>query len=1034
MRAPSTTTRRIALRSRRSRWVLVLAVVIVLALLASAQRIATFYTDFLWYRALGFSGVWSKTVTVQVGLGVVFTAVFFGIVWGNLTFADKSEPVAVPGDQLVSRWHEVAGRYGTWVRAIVAGLFALVGGASAHSQWDNWLLFSNAKPFPGKTDPIFHLNYGFYVFRLPFLQWLVGWVFSALVVTFFLSSVAHYLNGGIRPYLAAPRVSARVKAHLSVLMGVIALVQGANYYLQRLALVTRPNYPPVDGATYTDVHAVSPALVLLVAISVIAAGLFFYNARQQGWLLPSAGVAVWAIVWLLAGNLYPAVVQRWVVEPSQNTKEAAYITDNIQATLFAYGLSSVQDQNYPSQPTLASADIQGNSPQSVADRQTLANIPLLDAATSELGAVFDRLQVMRGYYTMSPPSPDRYVLATGPGGRAQETPVLISARELYYPSGVSRPWVNQHLEYTHGYGAVASPSNQAGVASSGYPAFTLGGLPPAGQPALGAQPRVYFGTSGQLANGYVVAGSNQPELDYEDASTGVQKYYQGYSSKRSPTAGGALRRLAFALRFGDANFLLSGQITASSKVLYYRNVTQRLEKVAPFLAYDSQPYPVVTNGSLYWVEDAYTLSDSFPYAERADTARLSSSSGLAQQPFNYVRNSVKAVVDAYSGRVWLFVQDPEDPVLQTYEAAFPRLFTPMSEANAQVPGITQHWRYAYDLFVVQTNMWSSYHQQDAPTFFSNSQQWAIPQYPGGAYPYLSASNNHYMMPVYELMALPGTTNQSFVLVQPFVPASNGSAQTLTAVMTAGPDYGELTDYVAPPGQAVHGPQSVVTSIVTNKSISYEISLLGRDGSNVVLGSLVTVPLAGSLLYVEPLYVSTKGGIPRLEDVIVEYNNNVYHSGNPSLPEALCQVRNPDGTSPFTAYCEPSAKATRGRGTTAHPARPASRAATSHSGPTSTTASAARQKPSSTTTAPPTTRATGSVGSYLAQAQEYFAAAQRALSRGDLSSYQSAINAAAAAVAQAQQAARSGTTTTTTGVGVKTTTPVTTSTTATTGTG
>jgi hypothetical protein len=1037
MRAPSDIPSRLGVGTHRGRLVVLVAIAVLLVLLASAQRLASLYTDLLWFRSVGLSSVWVKTLTVQFGLGVVFSLLMFGLVWGNLVLADRLAPNPPgPTDDLVARWQLVMAKHRAWLRLGLAVLFAGLGGASAHSQWDNWLLFSNAKSFtgPGSTDPLFHLNNGFYVFELPFLSWFVNWLFSALVVALLLSLVAHYLNGGIRPHVSTDRVGPRVKAHVSVLLAAMVLTEGANYYLQRLSLVLSTRYPPVDGATYTDVHAVGPALLLLVAISAIAAGLFLYNVRRQGWVLPISGVVLWGVVWALVANVYPAIVQSVVVKPSQNVKEQPYIQDNINATTAAYGLGGVTTQTFQGSPTIAPGTLTGGSAQAVAYRQSLANVALLDAGTADINKIFTRLQGFRGYFTMSGPSIDRYDLVTGTSSKAQETPVLISARELN-SSGAPQTWVNQHLEFTHGYGAVVAPADQAGITSAGYPNFSLSDIPTTGQPALNVQPRVYFGTNPGSTQGYIIAGSNQPEVDYQDPATNAEATNH-YNGNGGVPAGGFFRRLAFAVSFGDANFLLSGQVTSTSRVLYYRNVVQRLHQAAPFLAYDSHPYPVILSGRLYWVEDAYTTTDNYPYSQQANTGRLPGSGvGLGNQPFNYVRNSVKAVVDAYTGRMWFFVADPTDPVVQAYESAFPRLFTPMSRANADIPGITSHWRYPRDLFTVQTNMYATYHQQQASVFYTSSLAWGIPQDPaaselsgaaGGALGAGTASSRA-VSPVYELTALPGQApaQQSFVLVQPFAPASSGDKPNLTAFMTASSDpndYGQLTVYTIPAGHTVYGPSNVANAVLTNTAISEEISLLDQNGSKVVLGNLAMVPLGQTLLYFQPLYVepstSNQGATaPRLADVIVVYDGKAFDSGQgnpPTVYGALCRVQ-VNGVRPFAALCPAQAPqpSSTGNPPTASPGRSRQPSSTT----TTTTPRVTRTSPPvrTTTTGVPVAAGPGAVAHDLQVAEQDFALAKAALAQGDLGTYQADVQAGEAAVALATRAQprASGPTSTTT---------------------
>jgi hypothetical protein len=1030
-------------------------VVALIVVIASASHLASFYTDYLWFRSVGFSSVWTKTVTIELGLGTTFTLVFFALLWGNLRLADHLAPnrgAVPPGDELVARWQELAGARMPMIRFILAAAFGLVGGVSAHGQWNNWLLFSNAQPFtaassPWKNgDPINHLNEGFYVFRLPFLDWLVGWAFSALVVTFLLCLVTHYLNGGIRPHSAVQRVSPKVKAHLSVLLAVLALVEGASYYLQRLSLVLATN-SLFDGADYKEVHAVRPALILLIAISVIAAGLFLYNVRQQGWLLPIVAVALWGLVWVLVANVYPALVQALVVNPAQNVKEQPYIGSNIAATTWAYNLQNVATQPFQGSADVTASQVTGRSPLAQTAEQSLANVALLDADLPGMNSVFTKQQGLRGYFSMSGPSTDRYVLPTGPGGAKKETQVLISARDLN-PSGVSSSWVNLHLQYTHGYGAVVAPATQAGVdPSDGYPSFTLAGLPPAGVPSVNSQPRIYFDNSAQSIGGYVIANSNQAELDYEQpGSTTGNEVTSHYTGQGGVAAGGFFRRLAFAVNFGDYNVLISGQINGNSRVLYYRNVSERVRKAAPFLSFDNDPYPVITNGRLYWVIDAYTTTDNFPYSEQADvagTARLSSASDLYNQSFNYVRNSVKAVVDAYNGTIWFFVRDSTDPIIQTYERAFPKLFTPISLADKEIPGITDHWRYPEDLFTVQTNIYATYHQQIASVFYTNSQAWDPAQNPasgevsatttaapvtGILAPSTSpVASGQEEIPIYELVALPGQTHQSFVLVQPYVPHSNlGEKQTLTAFMTASSDpddYGQLTAYTIPSGQSVDGPYLVSTAVTTNSAISDEITLLDRSGSKVELGDVMLTPIGQTLIYVQPLYVEqSTNQVPRLADVIVVYNNTAFDSGqaNPSLDGALCKVTNPGGAKPFASYCHAA-----GTSTPTTPGRPSK----GHTPPPTTVPTSRTTTTTSTSTTsgqPVLPTQHGTVAKDLAGAQQDFALANAALKQGDLGTYQADTEAGEALVALATQlvtpppqttttkpAARGRTTTTTT---------------------
>jgi uncharacterized membrane protein (UPF0182 family) len=578
---------------------------------------------------------------------------------------------------------------------------------------------------------------------------------------------------------------------------------------------------------------------------------------------------------------------------------------------------------------------------------------------------------------------------------------------------VSPGFTTQQLQYTHGYGAALSAATQTGVDDNGEPVFSLQDVPPSGTPALvtptddtGAQ--VYYG-QGSDTSGFVIADSKQQELDYE-GPTGSEVSGH-YSGDGGVPAGNLLRRTAFALAFGNPDIVLSGQIRSTSRIIYNRNITARVKKAAPFLKYDSDPYSIILNHQLYWIVDAYTTTANYPYSQDASTSRVPGSSGLSGT-FNYVRNSVKVVINAYTGKMDFFVIDPHDPIIQVYERAFPDLFTPEGDANKLIPGVTSHWRYPEDLFKVQTNMFGRYHLTNVTQFFNQANAWDISQDPGTGRPNTShvtstlnangtiTLTHKLLNPTYEVAALPDVpgaqsgpqqTQQKFLIVQPFVPFSRGSTanKNLSAVMFASSDpngdYGQLTVYTTPPGQQVPGPELVQSEITSNPSISTELTLLNQQGSEVLLGEVVTVPVANTLLYVQPVYVqSSSNPVPELKDVIVVYNNIAYHSSNASLDNALCQITNTTGPKPFGQYCNTGA-ALRKKTTV-----PDTGTGTTTTTTTTTPASA------TTTTAPsaPTTVPVGikapahaTVAQLLADAQKAYTNAQTALHSGDLAVYQ-----------------------------------------------
>src|SRR6516162_2976335 len=687
MKAPTDLPRR--RRRIRGRIWIVVGVVLLVLLLTSLRSLAGFYTDYLWFKELHFTSVFRGVLVVQVVLALVFTALFFAMMFTSLTIADrvapKFRPVG-PEDELVARYREAVGPHAGKVRVIVSLIFALFAGIGTRSQWNNWLLFGHSVSFH-QTDPQFHKDISFYVFQLPFIRFVVNWLFVALVITLVVTIVFHYLNGGIRLQSPTQRTTPQVKAHISVLLGALALVKAVGYWFDRYSLVLSTKHV-VDGATYTSVHADLPAKTLLIVIAVIAAGLFIFNIYQKGWTLPIIAVGLWGLIWVLVGGIYPAFIQAVRVDPAENQKERPYIQRNITATQTAFGITPDKVAIHPFSGT---ATLNADDVANPTNMQTLENIRLLDPKF--IKDAFVKLQELRGYYQFNDLDVDRY------GLNGQTTQTLTAVRELnssLAPSG----FVNQHMQYTHGYGAVLAPANQQGVGADGTPDFVLQDIPPQGQPSLDNQPRVYYG-EGQ--GSYVIVKSDQPELDYQDTKTG-QQVTSTYSGTGGVPMGSVFRRAAFALRFGDINPLISGLVTSKSRIMYVRDIGDRVRKAAPFLRYDSDPYAVILGGRIYWVQDAYTTTSRYPYSQRADLEGVPPNSGL-QARFNYVRNSVKVVIDAYNGSMRFYIVDPADPVVKAYQKAFPSLFTPGSEMDRLNPGLREHLRYPEDLFRVQTNMY-----------------------------------------------------------------------------------------------------------------------------------------------------------------------------------------------------------------------------------------------------------------------------------------------------------------------------------------
>ncbi|MGH9920114.1 MAG: UPF0182 family protein, partial [Nitrososphaerales archaeon] len=769
------------------------------------RSLATFYTDYLWFGSIHLSSVWSRLFRVKLALFFGFAAVFFVALWLSIAVVDRvatSQLALGPEDELVRRYQQYVAPRALLVRSIVALAVALIAASSAIGQWSNYLLFVDGVSFtgPNSTDPQFHKNVGFFVFKLPFLSFLVSWCFVSLVVIAILTIVAHYLNGGIRFQGGAPSVSPQVKVHISVLLAAMAVVKAIGYYLARFNLdLSQNGY--VQGAGYTDVHARMPALTLLMWISVLAVVILMVNIRRRGWALPILAVGLWAFVAVVVGAIYPAIVQALKVGPAQNKLEAPYIARNISATRNAYALNNIKAQPFAADASASTASLE-------ADSDSLNDVRLWDPEWT--GNTYTKQQALYTYFSFNTLTMDRYRI------NGQLVPMVVGVRQIdsaNVPSG----WVNTHLQYTHGYGMVLSPANTATSSSSqssnngGFPIFDIGQVPPMSQPGVPklTQPSVYFGLTnpnGGDAN-YVVANTRQPEVNYP----GNESHYGGSGGVQ---LNNFITRAAFALRFGDLNLLISDRLTPTSRVMFVRDVVQMAQKAAPFLSFDSDPYPVLVDGHVDWVIDAYTTTDHYPYSQDADTSAVSANSGLSGATFNYARNSVKVVVNAYSGAMTFYdvtsLTKTSDPILKTWEKVFPGMFHPVSQMpKALIP----HLRYPEDLFAVQTAMYGRYHLTNVQSFYNSSGAWSISQSPGAGLPdaalpttfttnaqgqLVSTGQLQRMSPLYETFALPGQSQVSYNLIDAYVPYSpNNPRQTLAGFLVAGSDpgsYGHLTVY------------------------------------------------------------------------------------------------------------------------------------------------------------------------------------------------------------------------------------------------
>ncbi|MCH7789367.1 MAG: UPF0182 family protein [Acidobacteria bacterium] len=860
----------------RGRWILIGVLVVLFILLLSLRGIAGFYTDYLWFDSLDHASVWREVLLHRLGMATVFTLTFFLMLWVSLTVADRMAPkIRMPGpeDELLARYHEVVDPRQRLVRFGVTALFALFIGIPTASKWELWMLFRNRQEF-GVDDPQFKTDIGFYIFQLPFLSFIVEWFFVGLIVIIGLTLIAQYLNGGIRVRAQGPPVTAAVKVHLSVLLALLALVRAVDYWLQRYELTLSSN-GYVDGAGYTDINARLPALHLLILISLFSAGLLLYNIRRRGWALPAVAVGLWLFVQIVMGAIYPTFVQWRTVSPAESERESALIERNIEATRQAYGLSTVDTRVFEYEDGITAQDI-------VAAEATVDNIRLLDPLLAH--ATYERLQGERSFYEFPATlDVDRYVIDGRPAS------VILGVRGLSLPELDS--WEEAHVSFTHGYALAASPAGA--VDSEGEPTFIAGDLPMevSDFPETLDDPQVYYGEN---LGGYSIVNTNRDEVDYSTASERVLTRYAGEGGVGLDSI---VRKAAFALRFGQFEPLLSSFITNESKVLYIRDIEDRVAELAPFLEWDTDPYAVAVDGRIHYILDGYTTSGSYPFSQAA-SGEDRDGSGLGSG-FNYIRNSVKAVVDSYSGEVTLYRTPVNDPVLDAYDAAFDDLFVPFSDMPAE---FVDHLRYPESLFRIQTSLWARYQVSDPQDFYDGQGSfWAVAQDPGreGTGPAVSSvvdedtqtvsTQEHRVDPYHTLLQLPGETDLDFVNLRSFVNIdSNDSRKELSAFMVARADpdsYGELIVY-SMDDDNVPGPALADERIRSNAAVSSRQTLLGQGGSTVSYGEMQLVPIGNTIVYVRPLYVIAEGlsNVPTLENVIVSQGRQVVLATN--LQEGL----------------------------------------------------------------------------------------------------------------------------------------------------
>jgi uncharacterized protein len=851
----------------------------ILAVITGALvALSGFYVDWLWFNSVGFTGVWSTVLTTKVALFVIAGLLTSLIISLNIYLAFRRRPFYVPTSVEADNLERYRATIDPIRKLVFAGIVLVLfyfGGTSATNLWTSWLLFSNSTEF-GVQDPQFGLDISFFAFRLPFFQTLIGWGISTLILATLASAAVHYLYGGIRPQVPQERTTVAARVQLSVLLGLIVLLKAVAYYFDRFALALKESRL-ITGLTYTDVNATLPAKSILAAIAVICSLLFFANIVRKSWLLPAAGTALMVGASVLIAGVYPGAVQQFQVKPSESSKEAPYIQRNIDATRDAYGIAGVEMKDYQ-------ATVSTNSGQLANDAATIANIRLMDP--NVLSATFRQLQQIKPYYSF-PESLDidRYTV------NGVQRDAVVAVRELNIEGNPSRNWINDHLVYTHGFGFVSAFGNT--VDADGKPNFLVGDLPPT--TGLGKfQPRVYFGEN--VPDYSIIGGpkTDTPvEFDYpDDASANGQKNYT-YTGKGGVPMGGLFKKLLFAIQYQEQRIVLSSLINSESKILYNRSPRDRVAKVAPWLTIDGDPYPAIVDGKIQWIIDGYTTSSGYPYSQTtalgtATTDALTTNSGAVtaqrNQNINYIRNSVKATVDAYDGTVVLYQWDEKDPVLKTWMKAFPNTVTPKSKMSKE---LLEHIRYPEDMFRVQRDVLSSYHVQTAAAFYGGQDFWRVPRDPS-----TFGANAGAQPPYYMTLEMPGSDKPTFTLTTPFVPRGGRENLSAFAVVDSnnGPNYGKITVLQLPRSTNVAGPSQVASNFEAKPEVANSLSLLRQGGSDVVLGNLLTLPVGGGLLYVQPVYVratSNTAAYPLLQKVLVSFGDVIGFDS--SLKGALDQV-------------------------------------------------------------------------------------------------------------------------------------------------
>ena len=954
---------------QRSRALVGTAVILVVAFFL-VSIFTGVWTDRLWFDSVGYGEVFTKVLGTRVLLFLVFGLLLGVAVAVNIVVAYRVRPVfrpASPEQVNLDRYRDVVEPVRRWVLVGAVLVLLLFAGSSGAGQWRQFLLWRHRAPF-GQTDPYFNRDVGFYVFELPWLHYLVDFAMAVLVLSLIAAVLVHYLFGGIRLQSRGDKLTGAAQVHLSVLLGLFVLVKAADYWLDRFDLTTESGRL-FTGMGYTDENAVLPSKNILMFIAIICAVLFFANVLRRTWMLPSVGLALLVLSAILLGAIWPGIVQQFQVRPSEPVREGPYIKRNIEATRAAYDIADAEVQSYDANLTLSPEQLR-------ADLPSLPGIRLLDPAL--VSESFEQLQQVRGYYSVPGVlDVDRYEI------NGQTRDIVLAVRELEQ-SGLEasqRNWANLHTVYTHGYGVVAAYGNQRDAAdepvpgNDGRPIWAEQDLPPRGDLSElfdgDYEPRIYFGERSPL---YSIVGNteggNDLELDLPEGTGGSQPTRNTYDGEAGVPVGGIFNKLLYAIKFSEPNIVLSSLVNENSKILYDRTPRERVQKVAPWLTVDGDVYPAIVDGKVKWIVDGYTTTDHYPNSEKDSLSDMTSDSlqprtayaTLPTDEINYMRNSVKAVVDAYDGTVELYEWD-RDPILDAWSEAFPGVVRPKSELEQQ-PELLAHMRYPEDLFKVQREMLATYHVTDPRTFYGGTDRWRVPADP---------ENRNAKQPPYRLSVRTpsGGTEPVFSLTSVFVPQERQNLAAFISVdgeADAENDYGKIRILRLPSNTQVPGPSQIANAFASDEQIQNQLLAFTRTNSEALFGNLLTLPVGDGLLYVQPLYTlrqQGEGRYPLLRFVLVSFGDDV--GIGETLTEALDDVLGiTDPQESIDPGAEPPAEPGPGDG--------------------------------------PPAEVPDNVRELLEEAEAKFAEAQRALQEGDLAGYQQATEEAQELVQQALELA------------------------------